>query len=135
MQPICPIGFPSLERIWRDQSPDLYLPQNHLRPRFRPEWNGVLVKVLLSAFQCCPGMGSEPGNGWQWSKALADAGHEVTVLTHPDFRERIVAEGRDDIDFQFGMPIDEMGEPGHQPVHRQRLWQHQQHALIIRYHP
>lgn len=46
-------------------------------------------------------MGSEPGNGWQWSKALADAGHEVTVLTQPEFRDRITAEGRDDIDFQF----------------------------------
>jgi glycosyltransferase involved in cell wall biosynthesis len=59
------------------------------------------VKVLLSAFQCSPGMGSEPGNGWQWSKALADAGHEVTVLTQPEFRERISAEGRGDINFQF----------------------------------
>lgn len=59
------------------------------------------MKVLLSAFQCCPGMGSEPGNGWQWSKALADAGHEVTVLTQPEFRERIAAGGRNDIDFQF----------------------------------
>jgi glycosyltransferase involved in cell wall biosynthesis len=59
------------------------------------------VKVLLSAFQCCPGMGSEPGNGWQWSKALAEAGHELTVLTQPEFRTRILAESRDDIDFQF----------------------------------
>ena len=49
-------------------------------------------------------MGSEAGNGWQWPKALADYGHEVTVLTQSEYRERIAAEGRDDINFQFVEP-------------------------------
>jgi glycosyltransferase involved in cell wall biosynthesis len=59
------------------------------------------MKVLVSAFQCGPGMGSEPGNGWYWPTSLADSGHEVTVLTRYEWRERILAEGRTDIDFHF----------------------------------
>jgi glycosyltransferase involved in cell wall biosynthesis len=51
------------------------------------------VKILLSAFQCCPGKGSEPGNGWHWANALADFGHDVTVLTLSDQREAILAAG------------------------------------------
>jgi glycosyltransferase involved in cell wall biosynthesis len=47
------------------------------------------MRVLLSAYSCAPGYGSEVGNGWNWSTALADAGHEVTVLTLPDLREEI----------------------------------------------
>jgi glycosyltransferase involved in cell wall biosynthesis len=59
------------------------------------------VKVLLSAFQCCPGLGSEPGTGWHWVTTLADLGHEVTVLTTPHFRETIAEAGRQDVDFRF----------------------------------
>lgn len=59
------------------------------------------MKVLVSAFQCAPGYGGEIGNGWSWSTSLADHGHEVTVLTHSDFRELVLAGGRPDIDFQF----------------------------------
>ena len=39
------------------------------------------MRVLISAFQCAPGFGSEPGNGWYWPTALASLGHEVTVVT------------------------------------------------------
>jgi glycosyltransferase involved in cell wall biosynthesis len=49
-------------------------------------------------------MGSEPGNGWYWPTSLADRGHEVTVLTRYEFREKILAEGRTDIDFHFVDP-------------------------------
>ena len=59
------------------------------------------MKILLSAFQCSPGRGSEPGNGWHWATALADIGHEVTVLTQPCFREPIQAANPQGIDFQF----------------------------------
>jgi glycosyltransferase involved in cell wall biosynthesis len=59
------------------------------------------VKVLVSAYQCAPGHGGEIGNGWMWSTALADYGHEVTVLTHAEFRDRVQAGGRSDIDFHF----------------------------------
>jgi glycosyltransferase involved in cell wall biosynthesis len=41
------------------------------------------MKILLSSFQCVPNRGSELGNGWHWARALADCGHDVTVLTQP----------------------------------------------------
>jgi len=67
------------------------------------------VKVLVSAYQCAPGHGGEIGNGWMWSTALADYGHEVTVLTHAEFKDRAEAGGRTDIDFRFldvsGIPL------------------------------
>ena len=59
------------------------------------------MKVLLSALACCPGQGSEPGTGWNWTKALADLGHEVTVLTMSSYRDQIVAAGHDGIDFRY----------------------------------
>lgn len=67
------------------------------------------MKVLVSAFQCAPGHGGEIGNGWMWSTSLADRGHEVTVLTHAEWREPALAGGRADIDFHFiesaGIPV------------------------------
>ena len=59
------------------------------------------MKVLVSAFQCAPGFGGEIGNGWMWSTSLADRGHEVTVLTHAEYRARVLAGARTDIDFHF----------------------------------
>jgi len=59
------------------------------------------MKILLSSFQCCPDQGSELGNGWHWARALADCGHEVTVLTQPEFRDIILAKRPQGVDFQF----------------------------------
>ena len=60
------------------------------------------MKVLVSAFQCSPGRGSEPGAGWHWATALADYGHDVTVLTSADYRDAILGHGNDHgIDFRF----------------------------------
>lgn len=39
------------------------------------------MRVLLSAYACEPGQGSESGNGWNWAWHLAKLGHEVWVLT------------------------------------------------------
>jgi len=39
------------------------------------------LKVLLSAYACEPGKGSEPGMGWHWAVEIARLGHEVHVLT------------------------------------------------------
>src|SRR5262249_30182969 len=36
-----------------------------------------------------PGKGSEPGIGWRWAVALAQAGHEVWVLTRANNRPAI----------------------------------------------
>lgn len=39
------------------------------------------MKVLMSAYACEPGRGSEPGAGWAWACAAA-RDHDVWVLTH-----------------------------------------------------
>jgi glycosyltransferase involved in cell wall biosynthesis len=59
------------------------------------------MRVLLSAFACEPGRGSEPGTGWYWTGALADLGHEVTVLTISLHREEILASRPDGVEFRF----------------------------------
>lgn len=41
------------------------------------------MKVLISAYSCEPGRGSEPGVGWNVAKEVAKY-HEVWVLTRPD---------------------------------------------------
>lgn len=66
------------------------------------------MKVLLSAFQCGPGRGSEPGNGWHWATALAEYGHDVTVVTTSVWREPILAAGPQGINFRF---VDVPGSP------------------------
>ena len=38
------------------------------------------LKVLMSAYACEPGKGSEPEVGWQWALQMARY-HDVTVLT------------------------------------------------------
>jgi glycosyltransferase involved in cell wall biosynthesis len=39
------------------------------------------LKILLSAYACEPGKGSEPGIGWHWALEIARLGHEVHILT------------------------------------------------------
>jgi glycosyltransferase involved in cell wall biosynthesis len=39
------------------------------------------MRVLLSAYACEPGGGSETGKGWRFARALADHGCDVVVLT------------------------------------------------------
>jgi glycosyltransferase involved in cell wall biosynthesis len=46
------------------------------------------VRVLLSAYVCRPGHGSEPGTGWGFLRAIA-RDHEVTLLTLPDYVDEI----------------------------------------------
>jgi len=48
-----------------------------------------VVQVLLSAYACEPGRGSEPGVGWSWATELARLGHQVTVITRADNRATI----------------------------------------------
>ena len=59
------------------------------------------MRVLLSAFACRPGYGSEPGTGWHWVGALADLGHEVTVLTMSYHRDEILASCPQGVHFRF----------------------------------
>ena len=46
------------------------------------------LKVLLSAYACEPGKGSEPEVGWQWALQMARF-HDVTVLTRSNNRPAI----------------------------------------------
>jgi glycosyltransferase involved in cell wall biosynthesis len=47
------------------------------------------LHILLSAYACEPGRGSEPGIGWHWAVALARAGHDVRVVTRANNRGTI----------------------------------------------
>ena len=49
------------------------------------------MKILLSAYACRPGRGSEPGIGWNWARTLAER-HEVHVLTAEWNRAPVEAE-------------------------------------------
>lgn len=49
------------------------------------------LKVLISAYSCRPGMGSEPGVGWNIAKELAKH-HKIWVVTRSDNRPMIEAE-------------------------------------------
>jgi glycosyltransferase involved in cell wall biosynthesis len=48
------------------------------------------LRVLLSAFECAPGVGSETEVGWRWALEIARLGHEVVVLTWT--RDRTILE-------------------------------------------
>lgn len=50
------------------------------------------MKVLLSAYACEPGKGSEPGVGWRWALEIARLGHEIWVLTRANNQEPIERE-------------------------------------------
>jgi glycosyltransferase involved in cell wall biosynthesis len=67
------------------------------------------MKVLLSAFSCGPGIGSEPGVGWNWAVEIARLGHHAVVLTEIEYQapiEAAVAGGRlpPTLRFEFFMP-------------------------------
>ena len=47
------------------------------------------LRILLSAYACQPGEGSEPGVGWNWAVELARLGHAVWVLTRSNNRPSI----------------------------------------------
>ena len=49
-----------------------------------------MLKVLINAYTCSPGMGSEPGMAWNWVKNLAKF-CELYIITEGEFRERIEA--------------------------------------------
>lgn len=52
---------------------------------------GLDMKILLSAFSCEPGRGSEPGKSWNWAYELARSGHEVWALTSTNGKPAIEA--------------------------------------------
>ncbi len=48
------------------------------------------MKVLINAYACSPGMGSEPGMAWNWVVNLAKF-CELYIITEGEFREKIDA--------------------------------------------
>jgi glycosyltransferase involved in cell wall biosynthesis len=63
----------------------------------------------MSAFSCGPGLGSEPGVGWNVALEAARLGHDVVVLTQTEFKpeiEREIASGKlpDNLKFDIFMP-------------------------------
>lgn len=50
------------------------------------------MNILLSAYTCAPGRGSEPSYGWNWAVSLAKAGHQVHVLSRDVWREGVLRE-------------------------------------------
>lgn len=49
------------------------------------------LRVLVSAFACAPGRGSEPRTGWETVRVLAPR-HDLTVVTRSQYRRTIEAE-------------------------------------------
>ena len=50
------------------------------------EQNRLGIKVLLSAYACEPGKGSEPGVGWNWVRMISEIVEEVWVITRANNR-------------------------------------------------
>jgi glycosyltransferase involved in cell wall biosynthesis len=48
-----------------------------------------MSRILLSAYVCEPGTGSEPAVGWSWATHLAALGHDVWVITRTSNRDAI----------------------------------------------
>ena len=46
------------------------------------------MKILINAYACSPGMGSEPGMAWNWVSNLAKF-CELHIITEGEFREKI----------------------------------------------
>jgi glycosyltransferase involved in cell wall biosynthesis len=51
--------------------------------------SGVRMKLLVSAYACEPGKGSEPAVGWNWVQALVRRGYKVHVITRSNNRDAI----------------------------------------------
>jgi glycosyltransferase involved in cell wall biosynthesis len=47
------------------------------------------MKILMNAYAVCPGKGSEPGMGWNWTTALA-AHFPIEVVTEAEFKDQIL---------------------------------------------
>ena len=47
-----------------------------------------MISILINAYACSPGMGSEPGMAWNWCVNLAKY-CELHIITEGEFREKI----------------------------------------------
>jgi glycosyltransferase involved in cell wall biosynthesis len=104
--------------------------------------NRVQLKVLISAYSCEPGKGSEPGVGWNVAREIAKY-HEVWVLTRPDESKAAIEAELERHSIQnlhfcyFTLPFwqDSMrwGQAGAMQIHYY-LWQIQAYFVARRLH-
>ena len=47
-----------------------------------------MLKILINAYACSPGMGSEPGMAWNWVSNLAKF-CELFIITEGEFGNKI----------------------------------------------
>ena len=86
------------------------------------------LKILISAYACRPGMGSEPGVGWNTVRSLVKY-HHIWVLTREDNRPAIEAELANNpipgLQFIYcDLPLSRLWKQGLQGVHfHYYLWQ------------
>jgi glycosyltransferase involved in cell wall biosynthesis len=62
------------------------------------------MKLLVSAYACEPGKGSEPAVGWNWTQALVRRGYQVHVITRSNNRPAIendAASGNPALSFHY----------------------------------
>ena len=59
-------------------------------------------RVILSAYSCDPSKGSEPGNGFNWAKYLANYGHEVYCITTSKGKKAIEEQANGIVNLEFG---------------------------------
>ncbi len=100
------------------------------------------MKILMSAYSCEPGRGSEPGIGWNTVREVANH-HQVWVLTRPDeSKTEIEAElARNSVPnlqfVYFTLPIWgsgwRWGQSGAMQVHHY-LWQIQAYFVALKLH-
>jgi glycosyltransferase involved in cell wall biosynthesis len=100
------------------------------------------MKILISAYSCEPGRGSEPGVGWHIAREVAKY-HEVWVLTRPDESKEIIEAELDchpvpNLHFvYFTLPFwkdsRRWGESGAMQTHYY-LWQIQAYLVARRLH-
>ena len=97
------------------------------------------MRVLVSAYACEPGKGSEPGVGWHWTTELALLGHDVDVITRSNNRAAI-EKALEDVPITglhfhyYDLPSWgkwwKLGNRGLQPYYR--LWQHGAYSMAKR---
>lgn len=94
------------------------------------------LQVLLSAYACEPGKGSEPEVGWQWALQMARF-HDVTVLTRANNEPAIVAGLPRDLGTSLRFVYHDLGATAlrlkkHLRWHDAyyRLWQHSARNVI-----
>lgn len=50
-----------------------------------------MLNILINSYTCCPGMGSEPGMGWNWITALAKTGEvELYVISEGEYASKVL---------------------------------------------